>query len=166
MAGPSPSKTGVNDLSPGHPRLYRADLKTWMPGTRPGMTDAELALPGSGAPPARGDQSLIGGTGGALPGAAGAAGGTVAVAAAPGTVAVASGLVPAWTVPAGGATAVVVPVTVSGFCEACSVGRARGSGGNCGRAGAVADGMAGCDNCPGAPSGPIPVGAPYSVGEA
>jgi len=36
MAGASPSKTGVNALVPGHPRL--ASVKSWMPGTRPGMT--------------------------------------------------------------------------------------------------------------------------------
>src|SRR4051812_30408379 len=35
----NPSKTGVNALVPGHPRLrsYR-NRKTWMPGTRPGVT--------------------------------------------------------------------------------------------------------------------------------
>src|SRR5436305_5503268 len=39
MAGHNPSQTGVNALVPGHPRLrsYR-NRKTWMPGTRPGMT--------------------------------------------------------------------------------------------------------------------------------
>src|SRR3954469_11243305 len=36
MAGASPSKTSVNALVPGHPRL--ASVKSWMPGTRPGMT--------------------------------------------------------------------------------------------------------------------------------
>src|SRR3954454_7421447 len=39
MTGHNPSKTGVNALVPGHPRLrsYR-NRKTGMPGTRPGMT--------------------------------------------------------------------------------------------------------------------------------
>src|SRR6266568_6795085 len=39
MAGHSPSKTGVNALMPGHPRLvYNRVRKAWMPGTSPGMT--------------------------------------------------------------------------------------------------------------------------------
>ena len=38
MAGHSPSKTGVTALMPGHPRFF-AKPKTWMPGTRPGMTE-------------------------------------------------------------------------------------------------------------------------------
>src|SRR6185503_17635786 len=42
MAGHSPSKTGVNALMPGHPRLAFVDAKTWMPGTRPGMTEEKL----------------------------------------------------------------------------------------------------------------------------
>src|SRR4051794_11902956 len=39
MGGHNPSKTGVNALVPGHPRLSsHRNRKTWMPGTRPGMT--------------------------------------------------------------------------------------------------------------------------------
>src|SRR5580693_9473101 len=41
MAGHSRSKNGVASarLCPGHPRLAsRRESKTWMPGTRPGMT--------------------------------------------------------------------------------------------------------------------------------
>jgi hypothetical protein len=30
---------------PGHPRLFRCNgIKTWMPGTRPGMTNAEMRV--------------------------------------------------------------------------------------------------------------------------
>jgi hypothetical protein len=41
MAGVGPSKTGVNALMPGHPRLTSTDFrrKTWMPGTSPGMNE-------------------------------------------------------------------------------------------------------------------------------
>jgi hypothetical protein len=39
MAGHSPSKTGVNALIPGHPRLGGQEEKTWMTGTGPGMTE-------------------------------------------------------------------------------------------------------------------------------
>jgi hypothetical protein len=39
--GNRPSKTGVNALIPGHPRLpLNCGNKTWMPGTRPGMTES------------------------------------------------------------------------------------------------------------------------------
>jgi hypothetical protein len=38
MAGHSPSKTGVDALLPGHPRLTGIGTKTWMPGIKPGMT--------------------------------------------------------------------------------------------------------------------------------
>src|ERR1700683_2301135 len=40
VAGQSPSKTGVNALSPGHSRLCHAAniRKTWMPATSAGMT--------------------------------------------------------------------------------------------------------------------------------
>src|SRR5690349_16050540 len=40
MAGLSRPKDGVTSarLCPGHPRLYSRRPKTWMPGTRPGMT--------------------------------------------------------------------------------------------------------------------------------
>jgi len=119
------------------------------------------------------DQSLIGGTGGGdLPGVAGATGSEVA--AVVGTVAVVSALVAASVrvFPAAfvvlvarvvGATLAEVPLPLSGFCDACSVGFDRGSGGDCGRAGVEAAGKAGCD--PGAPPGPIPVGAPSSAGE-
>jgi hypothetical protein len=43
MAGHSASKTRVDALMPGHPRLASSikeiRRKTWMPGTRPGMTN-------------------------------------------------------------------------------------------------------------------------------
>jgi len=41
MAGHSPSKTGVNALMPGHPRLDSSSQeKTWMPATSAGMTES------------------------------------------------------------------------------------------------------------------------------
>src|SRR5258705_11076157 len=63
MAGHSPSKTGVNALMPGHPRLTRSkESKAWMPGTSPGMTEL---LERPTAQPRRG--ATRGATGGAAP---------------------------------------------------------------------------------------------------
>jgi hypothetical protein len=45
MAGHSRPKDGVASacLCPGHPRLsYSGDVKSWMPGTSPGMTNAAI----------------------------------------------------------------------------------------------------------------------------
>jgi len=38
MASAFPHRHGR--ACPGHPRLYRSESKTWMPGTRPGMTSS------------------------------------------------------------------------------------------------------------------------------
>jgi hypothetical protein len=44
MAGHSRPKDGVASarLCPGHPRLCFQERETWMPGTRPGMTEKML----------------------------------------------------------------------------------------------------------------------------
>src|SRR5882757_1314408 len=43
MPGHSPSKTGVNALMAGHPRLFSpAAWKTWMAGTSPAMTNTDV----------------------------------------------------------------------------------------------------------------------------
>src|SRR5882757_4538811 len=43
MPGHSRSKDGVASarLCPGHPRLFLHEARTWMPGTRPGMTSLD-----------------------------------------------------------------------------------------------------------------------------
>jgi hypothetical protein len=41
MPGHSPSKTGVNALMAGHPRLVFISLKTWMAGTSPATTQSD-----------------------------------------------------------------------------------------------------------------------------
>jgi hypothetical protein len=44
MAGHSVSKTRVNALMSPAIHDFLADRKTWMPGTRPGMTEESLVL--------------------------------------------------------------------------------------------------------------------------